>query len=253
MAEILKEPVGNLEGESEMGLEADEYTIKLRFERLFADPRIFDDPSNLVRRYFETAGLEREKTHFVYQTSDDLLPVDDAGHPSVSAGIGKFRYQGKMLRSEFMQGANLRIEYVDFGSGLVPEDHRKLWVFGRWDNIAFETREFNHRHMKTNVAKVSELYEMLKISANPTTIATVELPGLSGSLLRATVRYLEDQLKPFVGKDDGTLEVYAGIDLDHGERKALETRLAREGTDSTVYVILSIPYVKGVEHPELHT
>ena len=235
-----------------MGLEADEYAIKLRFERLFADPRIFDDPLNLVQRYFETAGMEREKTRFIYQTSEDLIPVDDAGRPSTSVGIGKFRYQGKMLRSEYMQGANLQIEYVDFGSGLVPEDHRKLWVFGRWDDISFETREFKHRHMKTNLAQASELYEMLKVRATPTTIATVELSGLSGSIFRVAVRYLEDQLKPFVGKDDGTLEVYAATELDPRERKALQTRLAREGTDSTVYVILSIPSVKAVEHPELH-
>jgi hypothetical protein len=234
-----------------MGLEADEYTVMVRFERIFADPRIFDEQSNLVRRYFETAGVEGERTRFIYQTSEDLVPVDDAGHPSISAGIGKFRYQGKMLRSEYMQGANLRIEYVDFGSGLVPEDHRKLWVFGRWDDMAFETREFKHRHMKTSVAQASELYEMLRVRATPTTIATIELSGLSGTLFGATVRYLEDQLKPFVGKDDGTLEVYAARELDPGERKALETRLAREGTDSTVYVILSIPSVKAVEHPEL--
>lgn len=222
-----------------MVLEAEHYRLKIRFERLFADPRIFDEPRTFVRGYLESNGLSPDKTEKIYETMKDPSPLDDAGRPSVPSGIGKFRYQGKMLRSEYMQRANLRIEYVDFGSGLQIDDHKRLWKTGRWDDLAFEFRDFQHQHLRTGIADIPELHTMLKSRATPTTMATVELPRTTGDVFAASVRYLEDQLKRLVEKDGGTVEVYAASELDPAENKKLEKRLARESTDSTVYIILS--------------
>ncbi len=58
-------------------------------------------------------------------------------------------------------------------------------------------------------------------------------------MFTATVRYVEGRLKRLVGKDGGTVEVYAARELDTEENKVLEKRLARESTNSTVYIILS--------------
>ncbi len=223
-----------------MTLEADRYRLRIRFEKLFADPRIFDEPPTFVRDYLQSMGLPSGKAETIYETTEDVTPLDDAGRPCVAAGTGKFRYGGKMLRSEYMQGANIRLEYVDFGSSLRPEDHRRFWERSRWDDMGLETREFQHQHEDTGLADVSELYLMLKSRASPTTMATIELPKISGSLFTATVRYVEDLLKRLVEKDGGAVEVYASRALNPAENKALEKRLARESTDSTVYVILSM-------------
>ena len=223
-----------------MTLEADVYRLKIRFEKLFADPRIFDEPRAFVHDFLASTGLSPSKVSEIYETTEDVDPFDDRGRRCVPAGTGKFRYGGKMLRSEYMQGANLRLEYVDFGSGLRREDHQKSWERGRWEDTSFETRDFQHQHAGTGVADISQLYIMLKDRATPTTMATVELPGATGSLFTATVKYVQDRLEQMVAKDGGTVEVYAARELDREENRALEKRLARESTDSTVYIILSI-------------
>ncbi len=220
-------------------MSADQYRLKIRFDKLFADPRIFDEPPTFVRDYLQSMGLPPGKAEEIYETTEDVDPVDDAGRPCVPAGTGKFRFEGKMLRSEYMQGANIQLEYADFGSGLRPEDHERFWSHGRWDDQSFETREFHHQNVGTGVADISELYLMLKARATPTTMATIELPGTTGSMFTATVRYVEGRLKRLVGKDGGTVEVYAARELDTEENKVLEKRLARESTNSTVYIILS--------------
>lgn len=214
--------------------------MRIRFEKLFADPRIFDDPRTFVRDYLQSTGLSEDKASEIYETTEDPAPVDDSGRSSVTAGIGKFRYRGKTLRSEYMQGANLRVEYADFGSGLRPEDHRRLWRNGKWEDMSFQTLDFHNQHVETGIANISELYEMLKTRATPTTIATIDLPGATGSMFGTIVRFVGDRLKLLAGKDGGTVEVYAARELDPEENKALEKRLARESTDSTVYVILSM-------------
>ncbi len=226
-----------------MTLEADLYRLKIRFEKLFADPRIFDDPRTFVRDFLASTGLSPGKVSEIYETTEDVDPVDDRGRPCVPAGTGKFRYGGRMLRSEYMQGANFRLEYVDFGSGLRREDHERMWKRGRWEDTSIETRDFYHQHVDTGVADISQLYTMLKDRATPTTMATVELPGATGSVFSATVKYVQDRLEQMVAKDGGTVEVYAARDLDSEENKALERRLSRESTGSTVYIILSIGQV----------
>lgn len=153
--------------------------------------------------------------------------------------MGKYAYEGKLLRSEYMTGANLSVEYVDFGSGLLVEDHAKLWRVGRWGDISFEVTGFQHHRAKTGLPEISELYQMLKSRANPSTLATVELPGLGRVLFQAAAAHLRDVLKAETDRDGGTVEVYAAQDLDPQERQALERRLGRDSNDSTVYVILS--------------
>ncbi len=223
-----------------MTLEADLYRLKIRFEKLYADPRIFDEPRTFVRDFLASTGLSSSKVNEIYETTEDVDPVDDRGRPCVPAGTGKFRYGGKMLRSEYMQGANLRLEYVDFGSGLRREDHKRMWERGRWEDTSFETRDFQRQHVGTGIADISQLYTMLKDRAAPNTMATIELPGATGSAFTASVKYLQDRLEQMAAEAGGTVEVYAARDLDTAENKALEKRLARESTDSTVYIILSI-------------
>src|SRR5215467_10290303 len=157
-----------------MGLTADVYRVKLRFGKLFADPRIFDSPPSFVKGFLVSRGLSKEGAMEIYETTENVSPLDDAGHPSAPSGTGKFHYQGKALRSEFMQGANIQLEYSDFGSGFGPQDHRDSWTTGRWEDLSFEMKDLYHQRVDTGIANVNELYNILKTRANPTTMATVE-------------------------------------------------------------------------------
>lgn len=213
--------------------------MRIRFGRLFADPRIFDTPPTFARGYLQSKGLSPERASRIYETTEDIIPLDDAGHPSTPAGTGKFQYEGKALRSEYMQGANVELEYSDLGSGLSPEEHKKSWMIGRWNDLSFQLKHWQHQHVNTGVASIPELYSMLKTRANPTTMATLELPVKLGGLFKATVQYLEEQIGSLARPEGGTVEVYAARLLDPQERRSLETRLGREATPSTVYVILS--------------
>ncbi len=184
-------------------------------------------------------GVPAQKAVCIYQSRDDVVPLDDAGKPSVAGGVARYTYEGKTLRSEYMQGANLVIDYVDFGSGLPPSEHTRIWEAGRWGSMTFETKEVQHHGAKTELPDVLELYQMLMARADPSTLATVELPNMGKSFFEASVRYLEDRLKQKSLEDGGSVEVYAARNLVAEERQALERRLARESTDNTVYVILS--------------
>ena len=221
-----------------MTLPADFYRVRLRFGKLYADPRVFDRPPTFVIEYLQSKGLSRDRAELIYETTEDVIPVDDTGRPSSPAGIGKFRYQGKTLRSEYMQGANIRLEYTDFGSGFLPEDHRGCWMAGRWDDLSFEMKELQHQHLDTGIAELAELYDILMKRAAPTAIATVELPLKSSSVFDATVRFLETQISRLAQREGRTVEVYAAGRLDNNERKALENRIGRPSTASTVFVIL---------------
>lgn len=220
-------------------MEVTVYKVQIRFEKLFADPMIFDDPANLVRRYFLSIGIPPEKTGHLYQSTGDVTPVNDSGRPSVVSGTADYRYQGKRVRSDYMAGANLEINYADFGSGLSRDDHAKLWRKGRWGDMRFETKDFTDKTATIDLPDVAELYQMLSARATPTTLASVELENLPDSLFKATVSYLEERLKRLAEDEGAAVEVYATRDLAPEERKALEKRLTRESTDSTVHVILS--------------
>ena len=221
-----------------MTLQADFYRVKIRFGKLYADPRVFDKPPTFVNGYLQSKGLAKERADLIYETTEQVIPVDDTGRPSRPAGTGKFRYEGKTLRSEYMQGANIQLEYTDFGSSYLQEDHRGCWMAGRWDDLSFEMKELHHQHFDTGIAELAELYDILKKRATPTAIATVELPLKVSSVFDATVRFLENQIGRIAQHEGRTVEVYAAGKLDGSERKALENRIGRNATASTVYVIL---------------
>ena len=222
-----------------MVVEIHSYKIIIRFERLFADPEIFEDTGSLARRYLLSHGVPDDTASYLHQATIEAIPLDDSGKPSVVDGTAKYRFGGKRVRSEYMSGANLEFDYVDFGSGLSEEDHSRLWKKGRWGEMRFEMKGFHHQKVSVDLPDIIELYQMLRARADPTTLANVELPGLSDSLFRATVGYLEEQLKRLAEQEGGSVEVYAARNLSPEERLALEKRLARESTPYTIHVILS--------------
>lgn len=215
------------------------YKVRIRFEKLFPDPLIFDEPQNLVRTYLLSMGVSADKSGYLHQSTREAVPVDDSGNPSVVSGTSSYPIHGKRVRSEFMAGANLLIEYADFGSELSPEEHEGLWKRGLWGEMKFRVKSFNHETVAIELPDPDELYTMLHDRANPTTIATVELTGIPETLFLPTASYLEDRLRHLSEKGNETVEVYPSRNLTPEERHALEKRIAREATPLTVYVILS--------------
>jgi hypothetical protein len=122
----------------------DRYRVVARFARLFPDPAIFEDQDHLVERYLVQTGLPREKAIYLYQNEDEIIPVDDSGKPAVALGTASFRFQGKNITAEFMPNASLALEYYDFGTGLSPEDHARMWKKQRIGEMAFQIRDFAH-------------------------------------------------------------------------------------------------------------
>ena len=222
-----------------MVVEVDLYRVRIRFEKLFADPLIFEHVKNLARSYLLAAGASPEKTSYVHQATRSVVPVDDDGKPSAISGTGPYRYHGKRVSSEYMRGANLGFEYVDFGSGLSEEEHAELWKKGKWEPLRFETREFGHQRIQADLPEIKELYGMLKVRAVPTTLASVELPGSHDGLFQAALGYMTEKLTKLADAESMTVEVYAARDLSREEKQALENRLGRQFTASTVHVILS--------------
>src|SRR5690348_12553244 len=102
-----------------MVIEADFYRVRLRFKRLFADPSIFEDQGNSVRRYL-LPGTPGDKTTSVYQITNDIAPTDDSGKSSEIAGTARYVHGGRVVRSEYFENANVILEYADFGSGISP-------------------------------------------------------------------------------------------------------------------------------------
>ena len=219
----------------------DRYRVVARFARLFPDPAIFEDQDHLVERFLVQSGLPREKAIYLYQNEDEIIPVDDSGKPAVALGTASFRFQGKNIVAEFMPNANLALEYYDFGTGLSPEDHARMWKKQRIGEMAFQIRDFTHRTQTLNVTNVSELYEIMKKQGQATSLSSIELAKMPEEAFQVTVAYLKSQLRKSAGEDALEVEVYAAKDLSASERSSLEKRLTRESTGSTVYVILSKP------------
>lgn len=215
------------------------YKVRIRFEKLFPDPLIFDEPQNLVRRYLLSRGVPSDKVGYLHQSTREAVPVDDSGNPPVVSGTSSYPIHGKRIRSEFMAGANLLIAYADFGSELSPEEHEVLWKRDLWGEMKFRVKSFNHETLAIELPDPDELYTMLHDRANPTTIATVELTSIPETLFLPTANYLEDRLRHLSEKGNETVEVYPSRNLTPEERQALEKRIAREATPLTVYVILS--------------
>lgn len=219
----------------------DRYRVVARFARLFPDPAVFEDQDRLVERYLVQNGLPPEKAFDLYQGDDEINPVDDSGKPSVASGTANFRFQGKNIIAEFMPNASLTLEYYDFGTGLSPEDHSRLWKKQRIGEMSFQVRDFKHETRTLNLTNVRELYDILKKQDQATSLSSIELAKMPDEIFRATVAYLKSQLRKNAGEDGVEVEVYAAKYLSASERSSLEKRLTRESTDSTVYVILSKP------------
>jgi hypothetical protein len=219
-------------------IEADFYRVRLRFKRLFADPSIFEDQRNATRRYL-LPGKTRDKTSNIYQVTGDISATDDLGKPSEVAGTARYVHQGRVVRSEYFQNANLILEYADFGSGISSNDHQRLWKKRKWGRMTFRLEEFHHEHLRIDIPDTSELYEMLRARADPTTLVDVELPELPENFFRSAVGYLEIRLKQLAEAEHQAIEIYVARDLLLEEKQALEKRLTRPSTQSTIYIMLS--------------
>jgi len=137
-----------------------------------------------------------------------------------------------------MENANLVIDYLDVGTGLSPDQHHQYWAGQKLWTMPFLLKIFNHQLVKLEIPDVEELYAMVKERAQPTTIASVELNDVPDEQFDVAMAYLESHLARIAEKDSATLEVYASRDLEPSEREALDKRLTRQSTASTVYLIL---------------
>jgi hypothetical protein len=219
-------------------IEADFYRVQVRFKRLFADPSIFEDQRNAARQYLFPEG-NGDKTISIYQITSDISPTDNAGKPVEIAGTSRYVHRGRVVRSEYLENANVTIEYADFGSGISPNDHEKLWKKQKWGRMTFNLEKFHHEHLRIEMPDTAELYEMLRARADPTTLVDVELPELPENFFRSAVGYLETRLKQLAQAGNQTIDLYVARDLLPEEKQALEKRLTRPSTESTIYILLS--------------
>jgi len=221
-----------------MVIEADFYRVRLRFKRLFADPAIFEDQRNAVRRFLGYPSPSNDQTA-IYQITDDISPIDNAAKSPNVTGTARYVHRGRVVRSEYLENANVTIEYADFGSGLLPHDHQRLWKRQKWGRMSFSIEDFHHEHLKIEIPAIPELYEMLRVRADPTTLVDVELPELPDNIFRSAVGYLEIKLKQLAEREHQTIDIYVARDLLPEEKQALEKRLTRPSTKFTIYILLS--------------
>lgn len=229
-------------------MKADLYDIVLFFPRLFPDPAVFEDPVHLANRYLLENGVSREKSDLVYQTTNEIDPIDERGKQSIASGTAKYSFEGRSILAEYMSNANIRLAYADFGTGLTPSDHSRLWSKGKIRELRFELRQFKHQATTFNLPEFSELYQMMKERATPTTLSTIELDNVPAHAFGAAVAHLKGRLLAAAQKDDFEVEVYAAQDLSPSERSGLEKRIGRESNRATIFVILSRKNVSTV-HP----
>ena len=221
-----------------MTVEADYYQVKLRFKRLFADPTIFEDQENAARRFLYYYGPPSDQTS-IYQITETISPMDETGKVPEIAGTARYVHERRIVRAEYFENVTLELEYADYGSGLQPEDHQKLWQKQKWGRMNFTVEKFHDDHFKIEVPPIADLYEMVSATSDPTSLVSVELGQLPDKLFRATVGFIGTQLKRFAENQHRTVEIYVARDLLDEEKKALEKRLTRPATDSTLYVLLS--------------
>ena len=222
-----------------MPIRADQYQIILRFSRLFPDPVVFEDQNHIANRFLLDSGLSEDKSKLICQTGDEIIPTDDNAKPSVATGTAKYPFQGRTIIAEYMSNANIPLSYVDFGTGLAPDDHSKLWKRGRLGELKFELRDFKHQAQTLNIPDIRDIYKILKDRATPSALSTIELDKVPGHVFQAIQAYIENQLQSAANNDGLEIEIYAAKDLSNSEKAALEKRLTRESTKSTIFVILS--------------
>jgi hypothetical protein len=227
-----------------MAIGVDSYNVVLRFPRLFPDPVVFEDQKHLARRYLSTNGVPADKARLVFQTTDEIVPVDDHGAPAVTSGTARFPYEGRTILAEYMSNASVKVSYVDFGTGLTPEQYSRFWSRGKIGELRFELRDFKHNRQTLNIPEVSELYRILKDRATPSSLSTIELDGVPGDLFDAVLEHVGARLKEHAEADGLEFEIYAARNLSSSEKTALERRLTRQSSRSTVFVILSRPVEK---------
>jgi hypothetical protein len=184
-------------------------------------------------------GLSREKSDLIFQSTEEILPVDDRNNPSSTSGTAKFPFEGKMIIAEYMSNANVPLSYTDFGTGLAPEDHSRIWTKGKLGELRFELSEFKHQSQTLNIPDIPELYKILKERATPNTLSTVELENLQAQLFRPALAYVENRLRTSASADGLDLEIYAARDLSASEKASLEMRLTRKSGKDTIFIILS--------------
>ena len=220
-----------------MTVEIGVYKVHLWFKRLFADPRLFEKNSNIAKQYLESAGLSETSSRYIRQSKPPLI-TDEKSEPSKIAGVAKYLFQEKKIRSEYMENTNLLIDYLDLGTGSSPDQHRRYWEKQKLWTMPFLLKDFKHELVKLEIPSVDELYRMVKERANPTTIASVELNEVPNDQFDLAMAYLETHLARMAEQDSATLEVYASRDLEPSEKEALDRRLTRQSTTATVYLIL---------------
>jgi len=219
-------------------VESDFYRVRLRFKRLFAEPAIFEDQKNAVRRFLVSPHHPTNQVA-IYQITDDISPSDNVGKSPDIAGTARYIHRGRVVRSEYLENASVTLEYADFGTGLSPGDHHRLWKRQKWGRMSFNLEEFRHEHLRIEIPAVTELYEMLRTRADPTTLVDVELPELPDNFFRSAVGYLETRLKQLAELEHKTIDIYVARDLLPEQKVALEKRLTRPSTQSTIYIMLS--------------
>jgi hypothetical protein len=220
-------------------IRSDFFQVNLRFPRLFPDPAFFEDQIHLANRVFRESGISKDREDLVYQITDEIVPLDDRGKPAVTSGTAKYEFEGRTILAEYMNNAIVRVEYLDFGSGLSPNDHTKIWNRGRLGGLRFELREFKHHPQSLNMPEISEMYRILKERAAPKSLSTIELENIPGKMFSTAITFLGDKLRSAARVDDLEVEIYAAKDLSPSEKNALETRLGRQSGNSTVFVILN--------------
>lgn len=224
-----------------MTVKVDVYKIVLRFPRLFPDPLVFEDQNHLANRYLLANGVSSEGSRLIFQTTDEIVAVDDRGSPSTTGGTAKFQFEGRTILAEYMINASVQLSYADFGTGLSKENHERLWSKGKIGELRFEVKGFKHQRETLNIPEISELYTILKERATPSALSTIELDGVPGDLFTVTLAYAEGILRAAAEADGLELEIYAARNLRSSEKAALERRLTRPSGKSTVFVILSRP------------
>ena len=206
---------------------------------MFPDPAFFEDQIHLANRIFRESGIGRDGEEWVYQITDEIVPLDDRGRTAITSGTAKYQFEGRTILAEYMNNALVRLEYLDFGSGISPDDQAKIWNRGRLGGLKFELMEIKHHPQTLNLPDTSEIYKILKERASPNSLSTIELENVPGKMYGPAITFLGDKLRSAARMDDLEVEIYAAKDLSPSEKNALERRLARESSNSTVFIILN--------------
>ncbi|HEX4919406.1 MAG TPA: hypothetical protein VFV92_01535, partial [Candidatus Bathyarchaeia archaeon] len=162
---------------------------------MFPDPAFFEDQIHLANRVSRESGVPKDKEDLIYQITDEIVPLNDRGKPAITSGTAKYQFEGRTILAEYMNNAMVRLEYLDFGSGLSAGDHNKIWNRGKLAGLRFELREFRHQPQPLNMPEISEMYDILKTRAAPNSLSTIDLENVPGKVFSTAVRFIGDKLR----------------------------------------------------------